>query len=492
MNTKWIGSVAATSLLATLAGAQVVPDAGPDDSVTWGDPYSLQSSVLNRSLLHYILADGDHATENDFLEYRSDVGVTVIAQPSTMGGILYNWPSDIVRIGGLDYVIDTGKRQLYTVDLTTSVATQVGSPLPPGSYEWMTCLAYDTAAGKLYGVDGLDKQLLEFNVNNGNVTPVGNPLTTGGQPYWFIKGLAYDEVNDILVAVDGNTETLLTIDQHNNAATQHVVNLPAGPDALYDEIQFFNGELYGSFRYFDNQTQLWNAQLRRIDPATGLTEDVGPPVLDISAHALMILGIPEDVEWLQLAGPGTATFSDATIEAPTVTFSDPGVYTLELTVYTDMGPVSDTVDVTVDAGVATYCVGKTTSQGCVPFLTHSGTPSATSTGKFQIQGENFLEGEIGILLYGLNGRGSLDFHGGKLCVKAPVTRLLPPKLAKGSFGVPCTGVVKRDFNQRIQSGIDPLLTPGRQVNAQWRLRDPLDLSGFTDALSDGIEFTILP
>jgi len=49
-----------------------------------------------------------------------------------------------------------------------------------------------------------------------------------------------------------------------------------------------------------------------------------------------------------------------------------------------------------------------------------------------------------------------------------------------------------DFNSRIQGAVDPLLTVGGSVNAQWRVRDPLDASGFTDALSDGIEFTILP
>ncbi len=479
-------------LAAGSARAQVVPDAGPDASVTWGDDLLLQGSVANRALLHYVMADGDHATENDFLEYRSDVGLTVIPQPSTTGGTLYNWPSDIVRVNGLDYVIDTGKRQLYTVDLATSVATDVGPPLPPGSYTWMTCLAWDSATGDMYGVDGLDKQLLHYNLNNGAVTPVGNALTSGGQNYWFVKGLAYDEVSGLLLAYDDQTETLFTIDPANNAATQHVVALPNGPDALYDELQYFGGELYGCYRWFDNGTQLWNAQLRRIDVVTGATEDVGPPVLDVSAHSLLVLAIPEDVEWTQLAGPGTATFTDATVEAPTVSFTDPGTYTLQLTVYTDTGPVSDTVDVTVDAGVATYCTGKTTSQGCVPFLTFTGAPSATSTGKFWIQGEDFPAGEAGIMLYGYDGRANLNFHGGKLCVKAPLIRLLPPKVAAGTGAPPCTGVVKRNFNSRIQGGVDPLLTAGRQINAMWRLRDAGDPTGFTDALSNGIEFTILP
>ena len=460
--------------------------------MTWGDTYDLQGTVLNRSPLNFIVGDGDHATENDFLEYSSDTGLTVIQQPMTTGGVRYNWPGDTVRVGALDYVIDTGKRQLYTVDFLTSIATPVGPAQPPGSWEWMTCMAYDSLADKLYVVDGLDKQLLEFDQVTGAVSTVGVPLTTGGTNYWFIKGLAYDVAADLLVAFDDNTETLFTIDQNNGAAVQHLVNLPTGPDALYDELQYHNGELYGCFRSFDNGTLIWSAQLRRIDTTTGATEDVGPPVVDISAHALLVVSVPEDMQWTQLAGPATATFSDDTIETPTVTLPDPGVYTFELSVFTDIGPVSDTVDITVDAGVQTYCTGKSNSLGCVPFITHTGMPSVTSTGKFWIQGEDFLVDESGFLLYGVNGRSSLDFHGGKLCVKAPFVRYLPAKLAVGTGPPPCTGVVRRNFNRRIQQGNDPMLSVGVQVNAQWRLRDPGDPAGFGDSLSDGIEFTILP
>ena len=52
-------------------------------------------------------------------------------------------------------------------------------------------------------------------------------------------------------------------------------------------------------------------------------------------------------------------------------------------------------------------------------------------------------------------RGSLNFHGGKLCVKAPFARLL---------------------------------TAGAEVVAQWR--DPC--AGFGDSLTNGVEFSICP
>ena len=51
---------------------------------------------------------------------------------------------------------------------------------------------------------------------------------------------------------------------------------------------------------------------------------------------------------------------------------------------------------------------------------------------------------------------------------------------------------KRNFTQLIQSGVDPLLTPGQTVRVQVRQRDPADPTGFGDNLSNGISFVISP
>ncbi len=138
-----------------------------------------------------------------------------------------------------------------------------------------------------------------------------------------------------------------------------------------------------------------------------------------------------------------------------------------------------------------YCVGKTNSLGCVPFLTTSGTGSATSSSAFSIRAEDVLPGEAGFLLYSFK-KSNLNFHGGKLCVKAPITRLLPPKVAKTTGSPPCTGFVNRNFNAAIQSGNDVFLTAGQTVSAQWRLRDPADPAGFGDGLSNAVRFVICP
>ncbi len=140
----------------------------------------------------------------------------------------------------------------------------------------------------------------------------------------------------------------------------------------------------------------------------------------------------------------------------------------------------------------TYCSGKVNSLGCAPFLTFTGRPSASSTTAFNVTGNDFLPNEAGYLLYSVNGKANLNFHGGKLCVKTPFARFLPPKTAKNTGGAPCTGILRRNFNARIQSGSDPSLSVGQRVNAQFFQRDPADTFGFGDALSDGIQFVIEP
>jgi hypothetical protein len=141
---------------------------------------------------------------------------------------------------------------------------------------------------------------------------------------------------------------------------------------------------------------------------------------------------------------------------------------------------------------ATYCTGKTTSAGCVPFLSHSGTPSATS-GPFNVLSNDHLEGELGIYIYSFE-KANLNFHGGKLCVKAPIQRVTT--LIKATDGIACTScagscrMIKRNFNALIQSGTDPLLTPGQSVKVQARQRDPLD--PFADSLSNGLAFVVGP
>ncbi len=137
---------------------------------------------------------------------------------------------------------------------------------------------------------------------------------------------------------------------------------------------------------------------------------------------------------------------------------------------------------------AIFCQGKVASNGCVPEMSFAGVPRVSGSEPFHVLGHNFAQGEHGLLVYGTNGRGNLDFHGGKLCVKAPFQRWLPVKQASLIGVTLCSGTLSRNFNARIRSGTDPVLTAGQVVQAQWVARDPGD--PFGDALADGLEFTI--
>ncbi len=147
-----------------------------------------------------------------------------------------------------------------------------------------------------------------------------------------------------------------------------------------------------------------------------------------------------------------------------------------------------------------YCTGKTTSQGCIPFLTtDAGTASASNPVAWNLRANDHIPGELGFIVYGFK-KSNLDFHGGKLCVKAPLTRT-PAAKAKNvpcinPFGACSAGVacrqLRRNFNATIQSGSDPMLTPGKFVSAQMFQRDPTDPTGFGDNLSNGIGFVIAP
>ena len=135
----------------------------------------------------------------------------------------------------------------------------------------------------------------------------------------------------------------------------------------------------------------------------------------------------------------------------------------------------------------TYCTGKTTSQGLVPFITFDGFPSVVNTNAlpFRIIGNDLVPGEAGIILFSFQ-KSELAFHGGKLCIKAPVRKLFPVKQVQPD------GTILRNLNNVLSSPPDPMMTVGQKVYCQWRISDPTNPSGFGDALTDAVRFTISP
>jgi len=143
------------------------------------------------------------------------------------------------------------------------------------------------------------------------------------------------------------------------------------------------------------------------------------------------------------------------------------------------------------AGAFPYCVSKQNSLGCVPAINGAGMASSTSGFPFDIQANGVLNNKYGLLMYSVTGQALMSFGGGFLCVQPPLKRC--PTIHSGGTPPPtwdCTGELHFDFNARIQSGIDPALTSGQQVWAQYWYRDPGYAAPDNIGLTDALEFTI--
>ncbi len=133
-----------------------------------------------------------------------------------------------------------------------------------------------------------------------------------------------------------------------------------------------------------------------------------------------------------------------------------------------------------------YCTSKLNSLGCAPSIGAVGS-ARVSGSPFVITCSAQLNQRSGLLFYGYQ-RQALAYQGGWLCVRAPVRRT--PLLQSGGStgGNDCTGSFSFDFDAWLQSGVDPALTPGAMVFAQYWSRDSAVSFGTvrSDALSFGV------
>ena len=153
---------------------------------------------------------------------------------------------------------------------------------------------------------------------------------------------------------------------------------------------------------------------------------------------------------------------------------------------TEIGPLR------FDAGYtpfAAYCTSKLNSQGCVPAIGASGTPSFTASTPFTITCTNELNNKLGLLFYGQTPLAN-QYQGGWLCVATPVKRT-PVIDSGGNAGADdCSGTYSFEFNAVIQGGLDPALVPGAVVYAQFWSRDPN--ASYTTNRSDALTFGVAP
>ena len=134
-----------------------------------------------------------------------------------------------------------------------------------------------------------------------------------------------------------------------------------------------------------------------------------------------------------------------------------------------------------------YCTAKTNSLGCSPSISMNGMPSMSS-GACTVSAANLLGQKVGLYLHSATSSASLPFHGGFLCVQAPLKRHQASSTS-GTAGQ-CDGTLSEDFQAYLASGADPALTAGSKVWLQAWYRDPGD--PFGDGLSDAVNAVICP
>jgi hypothetical protein len=130
---------------------------------------------------------------------------------------------------------------------------------------------------------------------------------------------------------------------------------------------------------------------------------------------------------------------------------------------------------------AVYCTATTNSQGCLPAMSWTGTPSASGQGGFELAAANVASQRNGALIYSITGPTALPFQGGTLCLAAPLVRTGIQN--SGGQGL-CSGAFQFEFNAYAASGTNPALVVGQSVWAQYWSRDPgsAGLLNLTDAI----------
>lgn len=138
--------------------------------------------------------------------------------------------------------------------------------------------------------------------------------------------------------------------------------------------------------------------------------------------------------------------------------------------------------------VAVYCSSGTTSSGCVPSISASGTPRASASSGFTISVAAVQGQQSGLILYGLSGAKAAPWGTGTSfhCVKAPLER--GPLADTGGTAGGCDGALAFDWNQFVSthpSAVGVPFSGGETVCAQGWFRDPPSSKGthFSNALS---------
>jgi hypothetical protein len=155
-----------------------------------------------------------------------------------------------------------------------------------------------------------------------------------------------------------------------------------------------------------------------------------------------------------------------------------------------VGTLSGLTIVVEDCGPQLYCSAKLNSQGCLPAIGWSGTPTLSGADDFHLTATNAINNQFGLVFWG-SAPASVPFMGGLRCVANPVQRT-PNQNSGGNTPPPidCSGGFDFHFSHAYMAAQG--LSVGDAVHAQFWFRDPTHPDGTGVGLSNAAAFLICP
>jgi hypothetical protein len=366
------------------------------------------------------------------------------------------------RAQSVAWLVDSDLDQLFTVDLASGAATFVASTAN-NDLDTPSDLAWRADAQELWTVDAHDGDLGTIDTATGTFTPM---FVTGFSGF---QGLAWDPT----------TQQFFLTSEFGG-----VYRLDPAVGALVLVGPVFGGR--GGLEVDSQGTLLGNGYYSpgpwyRYDKTTGWGTYVGFGLTWVED-----LGLDEATGiWY-----ATKSYDDSLYVV------DPASGTTTL-----VGPhgggvrLARGLEITPPPSPKAYCTAGTTTHGCTPSISASGTPSASASSGFTISVASVEGWKQGLVFYGIENVGftpqpwaqSTSF----LCVKAPTQRT-PPQFSGGTFGQ-CDGSLSIDWCAFVAANPGALGAPfsaGARVFAQGWFRDPP--SPKSTMLSDGLAFTVVP
>ena len=144
---------------------------------------------------------------------------------------------------------------------------------------------------------------------------------------------------------------------------------------------------------------------------------------------------------------------------------------------------------TNECPVATHCMAKLNSLGCLPTIGTIGEPTMTGSDDFTITATSVLNNQAGMFFFG-SSPAEIPFKGGTLCVKGPFTRTTVQYSGGDPPPADCSGIYSFSFSQALMGQLG--LVAGDRVFGQYWSRDPSHPDGTGVGLTDGIRFTVQP